>query len=1375
MSGRALRYHQQSLERLSRTRARDLDQEPRVRYDEVTSHQNVLDVPMRIDPARSTAFRDAFVRSCHHIADAGAIEGMAKPLHDHQCAALRALATELNKPSARGVSVSHYFGAGKTVLAGALLGASQKAKKAVGWNVPDVLVTSERAIAVDIARQLQELGLAFELLSGGRNSDATDIHVRLTAGLSVAAKKLERCYPEGLGLLVVDEADLCTAQSHRAAIGSLAPVLRVGLSATERVVHGPHISRIFGPIVHRLEPAQALLNGGAVCPLLYLYSLDFRLENIPGDADYNPELLGRAMTRAGVVQAVLEIYGELVPTAQRPEFPTLIYLPTKSLVQQVSMALSALYAGESISVKGWWSGAITRKRLLTEIEAFNAGEIDVLCLCGMGGRGVNFPRARLEINASPSRSARIGHQLFRVLRTLPEEIAATGFTKPYSLVAQIVPEHGPRSTLLTDVVAGELFTPVPRKPGLLAPRRAVHFADMEVARLSNSLAGSGFEIKVSCPVQRCDLYLALQRAGELPQSGVDGFFDLEVDGVRSRHGSRAAWINLLAEPPPGWPRINAALVCRRLRDASGERAYSHARDARGCRHVNLHFSEETVREAFAELFALADQQCDQNGFFSKGGVRYARLKDWIKLLGKERPIPKDWRVAPNGCALGQRLARSPRCNGLTYEGVVVRAAFIAETDFRAAVTLTLARCELQVIEGTHGKEPYGTASAWANHFNEQPDLPNLTMELFTSTMYKAKSRWADFSEHVVSRGFAVAYSALYSHTLVMRVFADHIWLHRARAQDGISYFCPNREGVIERYGSLKYWRAFVHDKTGHLVASERKLSRQMIRAQPQALTYDVPLDGTNTRLWPQSALLGARDVREAVPPLASQCLWLECEDWRTLADWARLLDRAESALHKALQETDSVLRLVGGAVRQLYARSRVVECLRIPLAQEAGIDVPLTGKVGAFNNEQNEALCVWVCKAQEAEQALGRLILENQALARMAVTDHEWRSNHWRYARLAGKSLLRAPRARIQSIEASDRCSPAVAQQRGELLARAQRTIANLTAALGCSMQGGSATVTDCAGKGSAGKGSAGNGSSGNGFAKHGSANALGTITGGSEQEPQHSPALKAVVLPEIRRLLFHIERGNQARTYLNSGNGALVLYFVWQFRKRGGPHGVLAEHQGDMIDEAHMRLQAAIERFKPGSTRAGLATFALKCMFTALFELLLAVKWPDRPIYFRRLLHRFYKKLAQVTAEMGGTLGRDELRDQALQRLSSQDYKRHARKLRAALGSRQVADELVIELLSETDSGPENFCNGPGLTSTMFTTSPGSLDVLEDVRDAVSRLAPRPRKLIEGLFGFESNPVGPEVLMKKLQLSEAEFVEMRNAAIASLQSLLDK
>lgn len=487
----------------------------------------------------SSGYRDSLVQQVERRLEVipHAVERRHAMLLDgHQQDAMLEAAIALQSTSRHNAfSIVHSCGAGKTVLEANFVGASQDAKNELGINGDrkDVVLTTERALVNSIRGQFHTLGFGDDVVgiwgNGERMLDKRIIIATIQV-IQMNRDRLGQFLPlEKIDLVIGDEADKFLTEQRSEAVRSLNPSLRIGLTATPDWPDGRNISDLWGPIIHQMPLREGISRGINVPPLWFLYEANidedsFRIRR----GDYDGKTVAAAMKQAEIHRAVTDIYRTIVPANQRHQFPTLVYVPDTAILGQVWETLDTEFSPEGINVRGWTGTSMTPDLLREDIQAFMRGEIDILVLCEMGGRGVDFPSARLLIDAYPGLSAnKLEQRHGRVSRRVRvgSPLYNSGFRKEFSVIVQIHPHSNQfRPLCLPDIIDGWDDVIEGRPIGGPGGDGPAWLDEVDELRRRIEAQEPNFNVR---RVRSLDIYRRIRRREEgLPVEDDDGFIHL---------------------------------------------------------------------------------------------------------------------------------------------------------------------------------------------------------------------------------------------------------------------------------------------------------------------------------------------------------------------------------------------------------------------------------------------------------------------------------------------------------------------------------------------------------------------------------------------------------------------------------------------------------------------------------------------------------------------------------------------------------------------------------------------------------------------------------------------------------------------------------
>ncbi len=353
-------------------------------------------------------------------------------------------------------SVVHSCGSWKTIVEGAILKASEDAKKLLDIDAPNVVLSIERGLIYSIREQLEDLWIdVWVWWAWEKVLDRSTLLCSIQALQHDPNQDISKFIPiDRVPLLIWDEADMYLTPKRTKIIDSFSDAVKIWLTATEDWPDGRDISTIFWEKVHYVSLRNGISKWINTPPVFYLYESDI-WENLINTHkwEYESKSLNRALKEAEIERSVIEIYSHLVPKDRRAEFPTLAYVPSVDLVRQTHENFEERFWWEGLRVRSWTWSTVSNIQMVSDIQDFNNGEIDVLVLCEMGGRGIDLPIARVLIDWYPTLSMnKLEQRHWRVTR----KIRDGKFEKPYSIIAQIIPSGNTyRPVILPDIICPE--------------------------------------------------------------------------------------------------------------------------------------------------------------------------------------------------------------------------------------------------------------------------------------------------------------------------------------------------------------------------------------------------------------------------------------------------------------------------------------------------------------------------------------------------------------------------------------------------------------------------------------------------------------------------------------------------------------------------------------------------------------------------------------------------------------------------------------------------------------------------------------------------------------------------------------------------------
>jgi len=484
-------------------------------------------------------YQDLFAEELMNRAESIDIpEGDAYHLDSHQEDAMleTAIAVEDGKKL---FSVVHPGGSGKTVLEAGIIQASQAAKARLGEagnGMKDLVLTVERTLTTGVRDHIERvLGEKVGIWGMGEKNLEPNVIVASVQSLQRSRKKLDEILdPKKVSIVIGDEADKYLTNSRIGLLKEFSNAVRIGLTATDEWSDGRHINMVWGETLHKLRLMEGIRKGINVAPLYYMFEADIDADDISvSGGDYDNASLAQAMKAVEIEMAIPEIYKTMVPSNRRKDFPTLVYVPSVSTLQATSERLREEFFDDGLTISSW-HGDTSSKQVKSEIEAFRRGEIDILILCEMGGRGLNLPRARCLIDAYPTLSAnKLEQRHSRVLRRVREDsyLDKEGFQKGFANIAQVLPRSNSfRPITLLDVLDSwanyESGKPIGHSEG--APENLSNSTQAEIAEIVAHIKSNPVKSRVSL-LEHVDVLGQIQSYADIPRADVDGFIYLDKE------------------------------------------------------------------------------------------------------------------------------------------------------------------------------------------------------------------------------------------------------------------------------------------------------------------------------------------------------------------------------------------------------------------------------------------------------------------------------------------------------------------------------------------------------------------------------------------------------------------------------------------------------------------------------------------------------------------------------------------------------------------------------------------------------------------------------------------------------------------------------
>lgn len=306
----------------------------------------------------------------------------------------------------RSVLLTEFMGAGKTVEAAELI----RRFVARGFRV---LVLAHRGeILKQTARKLQDAGIpaasvGFIWSDHALNADAP---VQIASVQTLA----RRSAPDGIGLVVVDEAHHAQAASWRKILGWYQTAKILGLTATPERLDGKPLREFFEEMVLG-EPCENLIEDGWIArPEIWTREDRWTPKGLrKSGRDYSAKDAARSMSASTIVGGIPKAY-----LKHAKGLPTVGFVATKEQAQRLVAECTAL----GIASETLFDSHTERDReaILARLSSRTTA---IVWTCDILGEGWDYPGARCVILARPTASlARYMQWCGRCMRPGPRAV-----------------------------------------------------------------------------------------------------------------------------------------------------------------------------------------------------------------------------------------------------------------------------------------------------------------------------------------------------------------------------------------------------------------------------------------------------------------------------------------------------------------------------------------------------------------------------------------------------------------------------------------------------------------------------------------------------------------------------------------------------------------------------------------------------------------------------------------------------------------------------------------------------------------------------------------------------------------------------------------
>lgn len=293
-------------------------------------------------------------------------------------------ALSLMRQGYRRILIQAPTGAGKTVLAAALLGGVMQ------LGLTGEFIVHRKELIKQTSASFDKSGLSHGFVASGFPMDLDSAVI--LAGVQTLVNRLGLMIPPNLA--VVDECHHATSATWASVLESYAGAYIIGLTATPERLDGRGLNEQF----------DAMVKGPSVAWLIencFLSPYELFAPAIPDMSavnevagEYNRKRTGEIMGQSKVVGGIVEHYLRLAPGEQG-----IVFAPTREVSQKYADAFRA-HGIAAMHVDGDTDDKV-RDRF---DDAFRAGDIRIGCNVDLFGEGYDVPNISYVGDAAPSKS-----------------------------------------------------------------------------------------------------------------------------------------------------------------------------------------------------------------------------------------------------------------------------------------------------------------------------------------------------------------------------------------------------------------------------------------------------------------------------------------------------------------------------------------------------------------------------------------------------------------------------------------------------------------------------------------------------------------------------------------------------------------------------------------------------------------------------------------------------------------------------------------------------------------------------------------------------------------------------------------------------------
>lgn len=295
-------------------------------------------------------------------------------------------------------------GCGKMIIAAEVL------RRASAKGNTALFAVHRREMVQQCSEKLTTMGVQHGLILPGHKPGNMQRTYVGTVQSYTARQRSGSFDPDNVRVIVIDEAHHATANTYKALREAYPNAVVVGLTATPTRADGTGLGNVFDELVQCITYSEALERGYLVRPRYYApYTPD--LANVSTRAgDYAEDELEQEMNQPQLVGDIVQHYARHAADRQGIVFATRVR-------HSIALAEEFTRAGFSAFHIDGTTPTQERDELM---DAFRAGELQVLVNVGVACEGLDVPNVGAVVLARPTKSVSLHMQMVgRALRPAP--------------------------------------------------------------------------------------------------------------------------------------------------------------------------------------------------------------------------------------------------------------------------------------------------------------------------------------------------------------------------------------------------------------------------------------------------------------------------------------------------------------------------------------------------------------------------------------------------------------------------------------------------------------------------------------------------------------------------------------------------------------------------------------------------------------------------------------------------------------------------------------------------------------------------------------------------------------------------------------------